>query len=84
MWRPCPPGGKGWPVTDLCWRDFGQRWLEEHVAADVVEAKIGLTHADLLAAWQADTVVVSIGLSREFNGKIWPLVISVFPVHCPA
>jgi hypothetical protein len=83
MWRPHPPGGKGWPVTGLRWRDFGQRWLEEHVAAGVVEARADLAHADLLAAWEADAVVVSIGLSREFNGNIWPLVISVFPVRCP-
>lgn len=83
VWRPHPPGGKGWPVTDLRWRDFGQRRIEEHVAAGVVEARAALTHAEVLAAWEADTVVVSIGLSREFNGNIWPLVIGVFPVRCP-
>lgn len=83
MWRPHPPGGKGWPVTDLRWRGFGQRRLAEHVAADIDDARVALNHADLLAAWAADTVVVSIGLSREFNGAMWPLVIGVFPVRCP-
>jgi hypothetical protein len=72
-----PPisSSRGMPVTDLKWRALGRRWL----AAEKYP-QLHVDHTTLLAHLKADTIFLSIGLSRNYKGKSWPLVIGVHPV----
>jgi len=66
---------RGLPVTDLKWESLGRQWhresSEEHLAFD---------HKQLCQRLSAETIYLSIGLSRIYKGKIWPLIIGVHPV----
>jgi hypothetical protein len=66
---------RGIPVTDLKWRALGRHWLAEDQ-----RAQLYLDHTALYALLNANALYLSIGLSRSFEGKIWPLVIGVHPV----
>ncbi len=65
--------GRGLPVTDIRWRALGRRLLgdgDERV----------LEEDALLDAIGAREVYLALGLSRSFDGRIWPLVIGVHAV----
>jgi hypothetical protein len=66
---------RGIPVTDLKWRALGRHWLTQDQ-----RAHLHLDHPALHARLNADAIYLSVGLSRSFAGKIWPLVIGVHPV----
>jgi hypothetical protein len=63
---------RGMPVTDLKWRALGRRWLAEEKCP-----QLHVDHTALLAHLKAETIFLSIGLSRSYNGRSWPLVIGV-------
>lgn len=67
------------PVTDLAWRALGRRWLHETASGDEV-LRLQLDDADLRRRLAVAAIYLSIGLSRTFEGKIWPLVIGVHPL----
>lgn len=67
--------GRGLPVTDLKWRALGRQWLAESDTNQLT-----LDHAALHQRLRADIIYLSIGLSRTFEGKTWPLIIGVHPV----
>jgi hypothetical protein len=72
---PSPSGGRAITVTDLKWRALGRRWLAEE--------KCPQLHIDptaLLARLHGETIFLSLGLSRSYMGKRWPLVIGVHVV----
>ncbi len=67
-------GGRPLPVTDLRWRAWGRRLLggnggECHLAA-----------AGLFRALGTKEVYIAYGLSRNFQGQTWTLVVGVHPV----
>jgi len=66
---------RGMPVTDLKWRALGRTWLNQRHCEQLVLDQGGL-HDRL----QATAIYLGIGLSRPFEGKIWPLVIGVYPI----
>lgn len=71
------------PVTDLAWRALGRRWLAEQLveSAPAEEVlRLMLEDAELRKRLSATTIFLSIGLSRTYEGKIWPLVIGVHPL----
>lgn len=65
--------GRGMPVTDLRWRALGRRLLRGCGELELQE------HA-VLQAVGAREVYLALGLSRAFDGRIWPLVIGVHTV----
>ena len=65
----------GMPVTDLKWRALGRAWLSQSHGEQLT-----LDHVGLHDRLQATAIYLSIGLSRSFAGKIWPLVIGVYPI----
>jgi len=66
---------RGISVTDLKWRALGRTWLIQRQSEQLTLDQAGL-HDRL----QATAIYLSIGLSRPFEGKIWPLVIGVYPI----
>lgn len=66
---------RGLPVTDLKWRALGRQWLTQEE-----QQRLCLDHTALHQRLGATVIHLSVGLSRTFAGKIWPLVIGVHPV----
>ncbi|MFN8486525.1 MAG: hypothetical protein U0350_02970 [Caldilineaceae bacterium] len=66
---------RGLPVTDLKWRALGRSWLAQAQAE-----RSELDNTELHERLQAEAIYLSIGLSRSFEGKIWPLIIGVYPI----
>ncbi len=64
---------RGLPVTDLKWRALGRTWLAQ---AERLELDQFALHSRL----QAEAIYLSIGFSRSFEDKIWPLIIGVYPI----
>lgn len=64
---------RGIPVTDLKWRALGRQWLAGG-------ERLELAHEALHHRLDAEAIYLSIGLSRTYRGKIWPLVVGVHPV----
>jgi len=67
--------------TDLKWRAFGRRLLADHlsvrVEADGIRTLM-LTDDDLRAGLGgAQRMWLALGLSREYRGRTWPLVVGV-------
>jgi hypothetical protein len=75
QWYPESNPQRGLPVTDLKWRALGRSWLKQ-----AQRERLMLDQIALLARLPAEAVYLSIGLSRPFEGKIWPLVIGVHPI----
>jgi hypothetical protein len=71
-------GPHNFPVTDLAWRALGRRWLAA-VANTGEIVRLTLDAAELTQTLAADAIFLSLGLSRTYEGKIWPLVIGVHP-----
>jgi hypothetical protein len=65
---------RGVSVTDLKWRAVGRAWLGEkggHLALD---------HETLVEQLEADAIYLAVGLSRNWQGEYWPLVVGVHVV----
>lgn len=65
---------RGVPVTDLRWRALGQSWLGERARG------LTLEHDALLQRLNAEALYLTIGLSRNWQGEYWPLVVGVHVV----
>lgn len=70
-WR---TASSGVAVTDLKWRALGRKWLADRggtldLDSDRVCAELG-----------ADALYLTVGLSRAWQGKCWPLVVGVHAV----
>lgn len=63
----------GLPVTDLKWRALGRAWLPDggrlDFDSDSLGEKLGI-----------DETYLTIGLSRSYEGRVWPLVLAVHTV----
>ncbi len=60
--------GRGYPVTDLKWRALGRRWLD--AAGDSLE----LSRSAIFKRMDAVDLYLTMGLSRPWQGRHWPLV----------
>lgn len=60
------------PITDLNWRAMGRVHFAE------TSGRL-LPWAELRARWQTQCLYLVLGLSREFDGKIWTLIVGI---HC--
>jgi len=65
---------RGIPVTDLKWRALGRRWLAERGGT------LALNHESLLKRLKAEALYLTLGLSRNWQGEYWPLVVGVHVV----
>jgi hypothetical protein len=65
---------QGVAVTDLKWRALGSKWLTDR------GGKIDLEAESLFARLGADELYLTVGLSRAWKGKCWPLVVGVHTV----
>jgi hypothetical protein len=72
----CPQAAsrRGISVTDLKWRVLGRSWLGDE------GGRLALDHGTLFERLGADAVYLAIGLSRNWQGQYWPLVIGVHVV----
>jgi hypothetical protein len=71
IWR---TGAPGISVTDLKWRALGKSWLGES------GGRLTIAHDDLYERLNAQAIYLSLGLSRAWQGKCWPLVVGVHVV----
>jgi len=71
--NPTDTVARGVAVTDIRFRALGRRLL-----ADARE--VTLDHDALLAATGAREVYLALGLSRSYEGRLWPLVLGVHTV----
>jgi hypothetical protein len=60
-------GGRGFPVTDLKLRSWGRRY----------QRRAELNDRDLKGALGAERLFLTIGLTRLYEGKHWPMVVGV-------
>ena len=65
---------RGVPVTDLKWRALGRAWLGEKGGL------LTLDHETLCERLNAQAIYLAIGLSRNWQGEYWPLVVGVHVV----
>jgi hypothetical protein len=65
---------RGVPVTDLKWHALGRSWLGEDGGA------LTLDHEALLERLGAEALYLALGLSRNWQGRYWPLVVGVHVV----
>jgi hypothetical protein len=65
---------RGIPVTDLRWQALGKAWLGEQ------GGHLALSDSDLHDRLNAQALYLTIGLSREWKGRCWPLVVGVHVV----
>lgn len=70
---------QGVPVTDLKWRALGRGWLETETAG-AGKKGLALDQKALLDRLQAERIYLSVGLSRPYKRRLWPLVVGVHPV----
>ena len=63
--------GRGYPVTDLKWRALGRRWLDDDAE------RLVLPQAAICERIGAVDLYLTMGLSRRWRGKHWPLVHAV-------
>jgi hypothetical protein len=65
---------RGISVTDLKWRALGRAWLGEK------GGYLTLEQDTLLERLNADALYLALGLSRNWQGEYWPLVVGVHVV----
>jgi hypothetical protein len=65
---------RGVSVTDLKWRALGRVWLGEK------GGRLTLDHDALLERLGVEALYLAVGLSRNWQGEYWPLVIGVHTV----
>jgi len=70
-WHTAP---QGVTVTDLKWRALGRKWLSDRGGT------LDLKPQDLLERLGARELYLTVGLSRAWRGKCWPLVVGVHGV----
>jgi hypothetical protein len=61
----------GLSVTDLKWRALGRAWLPDDGGWTEFEA------GDLEARFGIEEIYLAVGLTRSFQGRLWPIVIGV-------
>jgi len=66
-------------VTDLKWQTLGRQWCQQSQQEQNREYLM-FDHDQLCQRIQAESIYLSIGLSRVYRNKIWPLIIGVHPV----
>lgn len=66
--------GRGLPVTDLKWRALGRAWLPP------AGGGFDFDRGDLESRLGVEHVYLAVGLTRNFQGACWPLVIGVHTV----
>jgi hypothetical protein len=72
--KPWRTDARGIPVTDLKWRALGQSWLAG------IGGQLALQDADICKRIEADALYLTIGLSRTWQGRCWPMVVGVHTV----
>jgi len=65
---------RGVSVTDLKWHALGRTWLGGRGGF------LNLNHDELFQRLNAEAVYLAVGLSREWQGEYWPLVVGVHVV----
>ncbi len=65
---------RGVSVTDLKWRALGRSWLGEDGGT------LTLDHEALFERLHAEALYLAVGLSRNWRGAYWPLVVGVHVV----
>jgi len=65
---------RGVSVTDLKWRALGRAWLGDKGGS------LALDHDTLCERLGADAIYLAVGLSRNWQGECWPLVVGVHVV----
>ena len=71
----------GLNVTDLAWRALGREWLVAELPQPTRPVQtLHLNRAEMLARLGAETLYLSIGLSRLYSGGYPALVVGVHPV----
>jgi hypothetical protein len=65
---------RGVPVTDLKWQALGRAWLGEK------GGHLTLDHETLCERLNAEALYLAVGLSRNWQGEYWPLVVGVHVV----
>ena len=64
----------GLSVTDLKWRALGRAWLPEEGGWTEFEA------GDLEARFGIQEIYLAVGLTRSYQGSLWPIVVGVHTV----
>jgi hypothetical protein len=72
--HPCAAGRRGVSVTDLKWRALGRTWLGDK------GGHLRLDQDALHERLDADAIYLAVGLSRNWQGECWPLVVGVHVV----
>ncbi len=67
-------GRRGVSVTDLRWRAMGRSWLGDK------GGRLALDYDGLCERLAANEIYLSLGLSRNWQGAYWPLVVGVHTV----
>jgi len=65
---------RGVSVTDLKWRALGRAWLGDKGGL------LTLDHDALCERLNAEALYLAVGLSRNWQGEYWPLVVGVHVV----
>jgi len=65
---------RGVSVTCLRWEILGRAWLGGRGGS------LAFDHQALLERLDAETLYLTVGLSRAYQGEYWPLVVGVHPV----
>jgi hypothetical protein len=63
----------GLPVTDLKWRALGRAWLSD-------SSRFDFDSHSLCEKLKTDEIFLTVGLSRTYQGRVWPLVLAVHAV----
>jgi len=71
---PQATSARGVSVTDLRWRALGRAWLGEGGGS------LALDHDALHERLGAEAIYLAVGLSRNWQGQYWPLVVGVHVV----
>lgn len=71
---------RGASVTDLKWHALGRAWLGERGGRGGQGGRLALDHDALCERLGAEAIYLAIGLSRNWRGEYWPLVVGVHVV----
>ena len=72
--HPRATSGRGVPVTDLKWLGLGRSWLPG------AGGSLSVDHEALFERLGAQAIYLALGLSRNWEGEFWPLVVGVHVV----